>query len=199
MPHLILEPLLAGLATGLFCCASCYPFLLPVFAAEHRGARGVLGVWLQVLGGRLAGYLLFGALAGWLGERLGTAGFQRASAVALMAMALILLLYAVGLLRSGHAACAAAGRGRSAPALLGFLMGVNVCPPFLLSLAYVVTLHDTLKGVVYFLVFFLATSIYLLPLLFAGLLGRMKEFRLAARLAAVAVGILFFVYGMLKL
>ena len=33
----LLEPLLAGLSTGLFCCFSCVPVLAPVFAAEARG------------------------------------------------------------------------------------------------------------------------------------------------------------------
>ena len=85
------------------------------------------------------------------------------------------------------------------PTTLGFLMGINVCPPFLLSLAYVFTLHSMAKGLVYFLVFFCATSLYFVPLLFVGWLGRMKEFRWAARASALAVGILFLVYGILRL
>ena len=78
-------------------------------------------------------------------------------------------------------------------------MGLNVCPPFLMSAAYVLTLHSLLKGLVYFLLFFCATTVYMVPLLFAGLLGRMAEFRWAARIAALAVGVLFLVYGWMKL
>ena len=196
----ILEPLLAGLSAGLFCCASCVPVLAPVFAAEHRSASATFQVWLQFLIGRLAGYLLFGAAIGWLGERFDAAWLTRISAAAMVVLSLVLIFYAVGFRKPAWSLCAAGTRrGQATPVLLGFLMGANACPPFLMSIAYVFTLHSLAKGVVYFFVFFCATSLYLIPLLFVGLLGRMREFRWAARASALAVGVLFLVYGMMKL
>ena len=82
--------------------------------------------------------------------------------------------------------------------IVGFLLATNACPPLWLSVAYVFSLHDWLRGVAYFLVFFAATTVYLVPLLFVGGLGRWPEFRRVARLAAFAVGVLFFVHGILK-
>lgn len=200
MHDVILAPLLAGLSTGLFCCLTCYPFLVPVFAAEERSPRASLRVWLQFLLGRLAGYVLFGAAIGWLGEQCGSVWLTRASTVGMMVMALVMVIYALGFWRPSGSFCASGSRWAAAtPALLGFLMGIHACPPFLMSVAYVFTLQSMLKGIVYFLVFFCATSVYLIPLLFVGLLGRMKEFRLAARISAFAVGILFLVYGMMNL
>lgn len=199
MHDVILEPLLAGLSMGLFCCASCYPVLAPVFAAEERSARATWRVWWQVLAGRLAGYVLFGAAIGWLGERFDDAVLTRISAGTMMVLAAWLIFYAIGFRKPAWSFCAAGTRrGQATPALLGFLMGLNVCPPFLMSAAYVFTLHSMAKGVAYFLVFFCVTSLYFVPLYFVGFLGRMKEFRWAARAAALAVGILFFVYGILK-
>ena len=199
MHDVILEPLLAGLSAGLFCCASCVPVLAPVFAAESRSAGATVRLWLKFLFGRLAGYLLFGAAIGWLGERFDEAWFTRISAAAMIALSLLLIFYAVGFRKPSWSLCAAGTRrGQATPILLGFLMGANVCPPFLMSVAYVFTLHSLAKGVVYFFVFFCATSVYLIPLLFVGLLGRMKEFRWAARASALAVGVLFFVNGIMK-
>lgn len=200
MHEAILEPLLAGFSAGLFCCASCYPALAPVFAAEDRGRGATFRIWGQFLLGRLAGYLLFGAAIGWLGERFDEAWLAKISSAALMVLALVLMFYALGLRRPAPSFCAAGiRRGTAAtPALLGFLLGINVCPPFLMSVAYVFTLHSLAKGLVYFFVFFCATSLYFVPLLFVGGLGRMQEFRWAARASALAVGALFFVYGMLK-
>lgn len=196
----ILEPLLAGFSAGLFCCVSCYPVLAPVFAAEERKAPALVRVWLQFLLGRLAGYVLFGAVIGGLGERFDAAWLTALASVAMMAMALLLASYAVGFWKPSWSVCAAeTRRGAVAPLTLGFLTGLNVCPPFLMSVAYVFALHSLLKGIVYFLVFFCATTVYLLPLLFVGLLGRMKEFRLAARISALAVGVLFFIYGIMRL
>ena len=200
MRALLIEAGLAGLSTGMFCCLTCYPFLAPVFAAEARSARRNLVVWLQFLLGRLAGYVLFGAAIGWLGERFASAWLDRVSILGLLLMALVLVFYAIGFRRPRWSFCAAGTpRAATAPLLLGFLLGLHICPPFLMSVAYVFTLHSTVKGILYFLVFFCATSVYLVPLLAVGWLGRMPEFRLAARLSALAVGLLFLVYGILKL
>lgn len=196
----IIEPLLAGLSMGLFCCLSCYPFLAPVFAAENRTLKAIGWVWVQFLLGRLVGYALFGAAVGGLGERFDAAWFTRAATLGMMLMALLLIFYAIGFWRPAWSFCPAGSRRAAAtPALLGLLMGVNACPPFLMSAAYVLTLHSLVKGLVYFLVFFCATTVYMVPLVFAGLLGRMAEFRWAARIAALAVGILFLCYGIAKL
>ena len=199
MHDVILEPLLAGLSAGLFCCATCVPVLAPVFAAEHRSAGANVRLWAQFLFGRLAGYLLIGAAIGWLGERFDAAWYTRISAAAMIVFSLLLISYAVGFRKPAWSFCAAGTRrGQAMPVLLGFLMGANACPPFLMSVAYVFTLHSLAKGLVYFLVFFCATTVYLIPLPFVGLLGRMKEFRWAARASALAVGILYLVYGMMK-
>ena len=200
MRALLIEAGLAGLSTGMFCCLTCYPFLAPVFAAEARSARRNLDVWLQFLLGRLAGYVLFGAAIGWLGEQFASAWLDRVSILGLLLMALVLVFYAIGFRRPRWSFCAAGTpRAATAPLLLGFLLGLHICPPFLMSVAYVFTLHSTVKGILYFLVFFCATSVYLVPLLAVGWLGRMPEFRLAARLSALAVGILFLAYGILNL
>ena len=200
MRALLIEAGLAGLSTGMFCCLTCYPFLAPVFAAEARSARRNLDVWLQFLLGRLAGYVLFGAAIGWLGERFASAWLDRVSILGRLLMALVLVFYAIGFRRPRWSFCAAGTpRAATAPLLLGFLLGLHICPPFLMSVAYVFTLHSTVKGILYFLVFFCATSVYLVPLLAVGWLGRMPEFRLAARLSALAVGILFLAYGILNL
>ena len=195
----LLEPLLAGLSTGLFCCFSCVPVLAPVFAAEARGARGTVRIWLEFLGGRLAGYLLLGAASSFLGARFGECLLHRISAGAMMVLALVLVAYALGLRKPESAACAGvARRKRTTPFLLGLLLATNACPPLWLSVAYVFTLHDWLRGLAYFLVFFAATAVYLVPLLFVGGLGRWPEFRWIARFAAIAVGVLFFIHGILK-
>ena len=117
---------------------------------------------------------------------------------AVVAVALVLMLYGLGLLQHRWACCTPKF-GRRAPFVMGFLMGVNVCPPFVLSLAYVVSLQSVLNSLLYFVVFFIGTSVYALPLMFVGLLGRLPEFRRAAQVSAVVVGLLFAAYGLYSL
>ena len=193
---IIIQPLLAGLSMGLFCTTSCLPFIAPYLVAEQRGARATAGILLQFILGRLGGYILFGAIFGWLGEQLTGAAFNLFTLVSLVLLSLLLILYAVGLMKPSWSVCGLnSWPRRRAPLLMDFLMGVNICPPFLLSVAYVFTLHSAIKGIVYFLVFFAATTLYFLPLFFLGFLSKLNEFRAVARVSAVLVGLLFIAYG----
>ncbi len=200
MNDVVIQPLLAGLSTGLFCCVTCLPFLAPYLVAEERTFGKTVKVMAEFVLGRLVGYAAFGGVVGYLGERMNNSAFNIVSLVSLILLAAALVLYAAGLLQPKSAFCGAtAGFRVRAPWLLGLLLGANICPPFLMSVAYVFTLHSMAKGIVYFLVFFAATTLYFIPLVFLGFLSRMSEFRLAARVSAVAVGLVFIVYGMFAL
>jgi len=196
MHDLIIQPILIGLSMGLFCTTSCLPFIVPYLVAEKRDTRSTAGTLFQFILGRLFGYVLFGAVFGYLGERLTGAAFNLLTIISLILLSFLLIFYAVGLMKPSWSMC---GRNfwprRRIPLLMGFLMGVNICPPFLISIAYVFTLHSLFKGIVYFLVFFAATTVYFLPLFFLGFLGKLNEFRAVARVSAVLVGLLFTVYG----
>ncbi|OQW95766.1 MAG: hypothetical protein BWK77_06905 [Verrucomicrobia bacterium A1] len=200
MNDVILPPFLAGLSMGLFCCTSCLPFIAPYLVSESRDLRATLRIMLEFIGGRFAGYVLFGAVFGYLGEQITDRAVNNLVVASMMIASWLLILYAVGLLKPSASFC---GGNRLAakrtPLFMGFLMGVNICPPFLMSVAYVFTLHSAWKGIVYFLMFFLATTLYFVPLVFLGLLGKMKEFRTVARVSALLVGLIFSAYGLYAL
>jgi sulfite exporter TauE/SafE len=200
MNDVILQPLLAGFSTGLFCSTTCLPFIAPYLVSEGRAFRATLRIMLEFIGGRFIGYVLFGAVFGYLGERITGRAINTAVIVSMMLASWLLILYAAGVLKPAASLCGIRGfAGRGIPALMGLLMGVNVCPPFLLSVAYVFTLHSAWKGVAYFVVFFAATTLYFVPLVFLGFLGRMKEFQAAARVSALLVGLIFSAYGVFAL
>ena len=81
------------------------------------------------------------------------------------------------------------------PPVLGFLTGINPCPPFLLATTYVLDGADPLDGVLLFVAFFAGTSLYMLPLAFVGLLSRYEQIREVARLTAIIVGVVFLLMG----
>jgi len=192
---IIVQPLLLGLSAGLFCVTFCAPFIAPILVSEKRKAKDNFKVLLKFIFGRLIGYVLFGAVFGYLGQRWISVNLDLWMSIAMMFLSLILILYAIGLLKKKFSFCSTKRLRRKTPWLLGFLMGINVCPPFLMAVAYVVTMHSWFKGVIFFLMFFLATTIYFLPLFFLGFLSKMKEFRLIARISALIVGFMFLIYS----
>ena len=201
MSDIIIAPLLLGLSTGVYCFVYCIPFIAPVMVSEERTKRESFNVLAKFILGRLAGYLAFGALAGYLGSKLEGFNFELITMLALAVLSIILILHAIGLWSAKRLSfCALIKRSNpELPFFMGLLMGVNACPPFLLSLTYVLTLQSTLKGVLYFLMFFIGTTVYFIPLFFLGYLNRLKEFQFVGRVSAVIVGVIFLGYSIYKL
>jgi sulfite exporter TauE/SafE len=197
MTDIIIQPFLLGISVGIFCFTYCVPFIAPYLVSEERKLSKNFKVILEFIFGRLGGYLIFGAIFGYLGEKISNQTVNLILIISLIILSFFLIIYALGFLKPKGIFCSAKYikfREKS-PILMGFLMGINICPPFLMSLAYVFTLHSALKGMIYFLMFFIGTTLYFLPVTFLGYLGKMKEFRLVARIAGLIVGFAFLVYG----
>lgn len=196
---MILQPLLAGLSVGAFCLTHCFPFMGAFFGAEMRGLKKDFFVLLEFLAGRLAGYLCFGLLVGYLGGKFDPRWLRLATDLSFIALSLALFLYLLGLTRKKNFCKTPPWlKGRS-PALMGFFLGINLCPPFLLSVVYILKQQSALYGILYFALFFVSSSIYFLPFLFVGLASRAQEFRLMARLSGFLVSAIFFIYGIYSL
>ena len=197
MNDYLIQPFLLGISVGIFCFTYCVPFIAPYLVSEKRKLKNNFKILLEFIFGRLVGYLLFGAVFGYLGEKISNQTVNLILIISLLILSIVLIFYALGFLKPKGIFCSAKYTKfkKRAPIVMGFLMGINICPPFLMSLAYVFTLHSAVKGIVYFLMFFLGTTIYFLPVTFLGYLGKMKEFRLVARVAGLVVGLAFLIYG----
>lgn len=170
MPALFSEGFLLGLSTGFYCLASCLPLLAPYLLAEGRAAwKFNFLIFLQFTGGRFAAYMLFALLASLAGQ---------AGRYALPAWILPASMLACGLLMAGLAVfrvsglkgpcllnSAAGTAARRLPIVLGFVTGINVCPPFAAGLLRLMDLADILKGFSYFGGFFSSTSLFIAPVL----------------------------------
>lgn len=197
--QLAAKALLLGLSTGLFCVGFCVPLLGPVMLSREKpGLRDSAASVGLFLAGRLAAYLLFGLVFGALGGVLSRVWSVKTVFVPVVYAVLGILMIVYGLIQNfPHIGlCRALSprfQSRWYLALLGFLAGINICPPFLLAVTAVLDVGGALPGMLFFLVFFVATSVYLLPLLFSGLVSRFREVRIAARAVAVIAG-LYFLY-----
>ncbi|MCX5786300.1 MAG: sulfite exporter TauE/SafE family protein [Elusimicrobia bacterium] len=170
MPALFSEGFLLGLSTGVYCLASCLPVLAPYLLAGGSGFwKANLFIFLEFLAGRFLAYMLFALAAVSFGKLSGPYLPPRVLAAG-MAVTALLMFYS---LFSGHlkqhssclASFPAAWAEKRIPCLLGFLTGINICPPFAAGLLRLVGLADILKGLAYFGGFFVSTSLFLLPAL----------------------------------
>jgi hypothetical protein len=202
-----MQGFLLGLANGTTCLAYCAPVLVPFLLGEGRGVRQNWAVLAQFLGGRLGGYLLFALLAWLAGRLLGGIESYRGLVFGSVYICLAALLVYYGL-RKPPEICAGASRGAQAwlarwPALLplglGFLTGLNLCPPFLLAFTGAASARSLLGSLLFFATFFIGTSLYFLPFPFLGALRGHTALRTIGRLASALVALYYLVYGIILL
>jgi len=193
------EALMLGLATGPVCLASCGPVVLPWALIQPQGLRTHARQMSIFLGARLAGYLVFASLL-WLAGALVARTWSERSwifgAVQVL-LAVGLLIYAAGW---PHAHCVVARTHPSrlvqiaepgpqphpAGALtLGFLTGINLCPPFLAAGVRAAQLPSLPAAWFFFTLFFAGTAVWFIPFLSLGLVRRTPSFLTVARMVAV--------------
>jgi len=150
--------------------AACLPLLAPYLLAEGRAAwKFNFWIFLEFLGGRFAAYMLFallGSLAGKAGRNVFPSWLMPAS---MLATGLLMTVLAAFKVSTGNAPCVLkrdfSPFFKRLPLALGFVTGINICPPFAAGFLRLMELADVLKGFIYFGGFFTATSLFISPVL----------------------------------
>lgn len=184
-----MEGWLLGLSTGPYCLGACAPFLIPYMFAEGRSTwQGNLRILGEFMAGRFVAYAIFGALVGWVGALLRPHISVRMTSIALGVTAMVMLIYALNQSLPQWKICGPFINrkwARRVPFALGFLIGINVCPPFLVAMARLVQVGRVGSGLIFFLSFFVGTSLYILPLLGMSPLTKIERFRFVGMFSAI--------------
>lgn len=201
MSLLLAEGFGLGLSTGLYCLGACAPLFIPFLVSEGGGWRTGLGAVALFMLGRLVAYLLFAVGVSLLSLRFSPIP-EPLLGWGLLLSGLMMLLY--GLVQNAPTLplCMGASRLMRAarlPFWLGFLVGINACPPFVAGLARLVALKDAWAGMAYFTAFFAGTTLYMSPLIAFPALGGHRRLRAVASLASVLSGLWFAALGFARL
>ncbi len=190
---MVLQALSLGASAGVYCMSKCAPSLASLLlVAPQKGLKNgvcLLGVFLS---GRLAAYCLLGALAGLAGSLGGSLPHSKLF-FAFTDIALGAMLIAQVFRRS----CTGCPGGREflgtkkALFLAGVLNSVTLCPPVLLALTVAVEKGSPLRGLLFFLLFFLASSMYLLPFSLLSVKIRHRYMVSFSRIVCACVGLYF--------
>lgn len=169
MPALFSEGFLLGLSTGFYCLVSCLPLLAPYLLAEGRaGWRFNFLIFLEFLAGRFLAYMVFALLVSLAGQ----AGRDLLPPAVLPLAMMVCGLWMAGLaafrVSAGGACALKAGFSpfvKRLPLLIGFVTGINICPPIAAGFVRLLEMADVMKGFSYFGGFFTATSLFISPVL----------------------------------
>jgi len=208
----IIEGFLLGLSTGTSCIMSCYPLILPfLFSNIEELKKNNIKVLLFILG-RFVSYILVGGIIGIMGFyalRYIPPEFQiNLKRISWVLAGFLLFLNGIFFQFPELKLCTnlkLLKEQKISSFILGILAGMNLCPPFLVASARVFALpsntplNAVIYGIAYFILFFLGTSIFILPLLGFSFFNKLKEESLSilqyiARFTLIILGIYFLVF-----
>jgi len=208
----VAEALALGFGAGPVCVAYCGPVLLPWLGAELRDLWTTARLLAIFLGGRLAGYLAFAVVAWAAGLTIPVDLRTRALIFGLANFGLAALLGFSAWFPTRRA-CAkvpdesrtrlyqigAADRFRPPAALtLGFLTGLNLCPPFVAAGVRAAATHSLPGALIFFALFFAGTSVWFLPSLAVSPLRRFSAVAAVARMTMAALAIYYLYLGVVS-
>jgi len=184
-----------GLANNLYCLGTCAPVLVPYVFGEGEKQSVPLAKYLS---GRLIAYLIFAVASGAVGIYFNGRLDPRVFACLTILLALWLIAYSAGKLlgiqRGEQKSCFWFKRhfsGKYLPLYAGMVMGLNLCPPFLLGLDRTLQMGTLTGPILFFIGFYFGSSVWMIMFLFTGKLKNNKETRLIGQLTSLLVGLWF--------
>jgi sulfite exporter TauE/SafE len=200
------EAVALGIASGPVCLAACGPVLVPTLLAGNRGIRPAANYLTVFLAARLIGYLLFAAIAWQLGTLISLPAGPRLllTAAVYTLLAIALLWYAWSSRLTPAHACAVpklvhigdpAPHQIAAPAALGLLTGLNLCPPFLAAGIRAAQSASMMQALAFFALFFIGTSVWFVPFTAIGCVARNEAVITVARITMGLVALYYLFLG----
>jgi sulfite exporter TauE/SafE len=208
-----MKSLLLGLSIGGGCIAHCGSVLLPILLCEQQKRWKLTGLFI---GSRLLGYLLFAVASVLLGKIIILPNFLSSSlfdGLISIVLGCVLLYYGFQLsseLECDSSSCQPPGKPQTSferfkkgsavyATRAGFLTGLSLCAPFLVIMADIGVSANMYEGILNILLFYIGTTVVLLPIMLGGYLSRFLIARQIGCLSAFLGGGIYGLQGIFKI
>lgn len=165
----LIEGFALGISTGPYCFSACSPMLVPYLLADSRSNwKGNIKLLLEFVMGRLVAYLLFGTVAGMIAKEFSGQIPPIIIKGSVLLSGFLMLAYFLYKKFPHLSFCKIVLKpewSNRFPFILGFLIGINLCPPFVTGLIRVFESGSVEFGIIYFAAFFFGTTLFLIPLI----------------------------------
>lgn len=194
------ESFILGLSSGTACLVTCGMIMFPYLMAGSAGVKKIaldLSVFLIT---RLLVYSFMATVAWYFGQAILSSVIVRniLPGILYVVFAAMLIWYSVG--KNRKRKCPAAivttvDNHRVVPVLLGIVNSIGFCPALLIIITKGATEITLVKSYLTFLAFFAGSSLWFLPLPFAGKIRRRQVIETIGIFATGIAGTIFIVKG----
>jgi len=191
----MINGLILGLSSTVGCLSICAPFLLPLVLASGQKPLSAI---VKFLLGRLIAYFFFAVFAGYIGiyfeGRINPDIYYSLTIV----LAVWLILYSLGKLQLKNPVCELFSKNlseKNLPFFTGIVLGLNLCPPFLLGLDEVLKYANIFRSLIFFTGFYIGSSAWTLLLLFAEKIKNRELVNRIGQILGILVGLYYLWIG----
>jgi|GEM_PF-3428321 len=191
----------SGLLNSFYCAGVCLPIVFPfaiLKSAEDRW-QFYSGL-LTFLFGRLLGYLLIAVMTGFAGQIFNRiSAWPKISAAIQILLALIIIQSVFNRRIISRIKLSGPFNYSNSLFFIGLALGVNICPPFILAINQSLLLAGVFPAISYFLGFFTGSSVWVVILVLAPALARIKRLSSVLNIFLLLMGLYYLLTGLVHL
>ena len=198
------ESFILGLSSGSACVVTCGLVMFPYLMSGAAGIRKITADLSLFLLTRLMVYLLLATLTFYFGQALFSSKVVRniLPGILYILFAVILVWYSIG--RNREKNCPArfvttVNNQKVVPVLLGVINSIGFCPALFLILTKGALQDTILRSYLDFIAFFAGSSLWFLPIPFAGKIRKKEVLETIGILATGLAGVIFMIKGVTNL
>jgi sulfite exporter TauE/SafE len=189
------EGSLLGFAAGISCAVFCIPVFLGLASRNINKINTSLDMGFFLIGKFIA-YMFVGIFFSIVGMHLKFISF--AGLFSKLIIGGLLIYWGIkGFIESDKEKnnCSIKKFNKIIPFIAGILIGISPCPPFIAGITRILVLGNVFAGILYFLGFYVTTSLFLFPVLSTHFLKYKKELKIIASIISIAFGVMFILFS----
>jgi hypothetical protein len=200
----MLDSLILGLSSGSACVATCGMVMFPYLMSGSAGVRKIsidLSIFMLT---RFISYFLLATLSWYFGQALFSNPIVRNIVPGILYIGLSIMLVYYSISKSRKPDCPAKmmtniNNRKLVPILLGLVNSLGFCPALFIVLTKGATQNTLFQSYLAFTAFFIGSSVWFLPLPFAGKFKKAEVLKTIGILATGLAGIIFMIKGITNL
>ncbi len=190
------EGIVLGATLFPSCVLTCGPVYIPfILTREEKGLRGGFTLLLKLMGSRFLAYIISGVVAGMVGGEIPERARTIATYIALVVLSILLFYNSLKAPIIHGCSSRFLGKAVRSPYIIGFLTGLNLCPPFLIALTEAARSAGAISGGLLFVGLAISSTILFVPLAFLNISKGMKTIVRFGQVLGVLMAFYFFAIG----
>lgn len=198
------DSLILGLSSGSACVATCGMVMFPYLMSGAAGAKRITIDLSIFMATRFVAYLILATISFYFGQTLFSNPIVRNIVLGILYIGLSIMLVYYSISKTRKPDCpakmvTAISNKKLVPILLGLVNSLGFCPALFIVLTKGATQDSLMQSYLAFIAFFIGSSVWFLPIPFAGKFKKTEVLKTIGILATGLAGILFMIKGITNL